>query len=116
MLSLLGLKDDYVSDGRVVTEFLKDDVGPKHQSQLEDLGAVYKQINASFGGFSLDTLCASTKAVASDSTNDATYAAGTIRLALWNAEFSGTKIDQRDVHAWIETGKSYLDQAAALCG
>ena len=29
MLSLLGLKDDYVSDGRVVTEFLKGDAGPK---------------------------------------------------------------------------------------
>ena len=43
MLALLGLKDDYVSDGRVVTEFLKGDATPKslkaHGKTVEDLGA-----------------------------------------------------------------------------
>jgi hypothetical protein len=132
MFALLGLKDDYVSDGRVVTEFLKGDAGPKHQQQLEQLGAVYKQLNASFGPFAMDTLCASTAALASTSAGDATYAgtesalaalgvqrdatAGQIRLALWNAEFNGAKLDQAKVKAWIQTGQDVLQQAAALCG
>jgi hypothetical protein len=131
MFSLLGLKDDYVSDGRVVTEFLKGSAGPKHQQQLEVLGAVYKELNASFGPFSMDTLCASTTALASDTAGDATYTstessladlgsqrdalAGQIRLALWNAEFNGAKLDQNQVKAWIQSGHSLLDQAAALC-
>ncbi len=69
MLALLGLKDDYVSDGRVVTEFLKPDAVPKSLKgtpDVEKLGAMWKQINASFGQFSLDTLCASTGALASN--------------------------------------------------
>ena len=43
MLALLGLKDDYVSDGRVLTEFLKGDALPKslekHKATVEKLGA-----------------------------------------------------------------------------
>ena len=68
MLALLGLKDSYVSDGRVVTEFIKGDAIPTALSgdKVEELGAAYKQINASFGQFSLDTLCASTGALASN--------------------------------------------------
>src|SRR3954447_5706512 len=78
MLSLLGLKDDYVSDGRVVTEFLKGNATGKsldaHHETLERLGALYKQVNASFGEFSLNTLCASTRALASNTLDDSTYA------------------------------------------
>ncbi len=42
MLALLGLKDDYVSDGRVVTEFIKDDALPevaRRAAGVEELGA-----------------------------------------------------------------------------
>ena len=136
MLAQLGLKDDYVSDGRVVTEFLKGDATPKalqaHNKTIADLGAMWKQINASFGQFSLDTLCASTGALASTSTGDTTYSAaesaleslgaqrdtlaGTIREALWNAEFNGQKIDEKQAKDWIKQGQDYLDQASALCG
>jgi hypothetical protein len=131
MFSLLGLKDDYVSDGRVVTEFLKGNAGPKHQQRLEVLGAVYKQLDASFGSFAADTLCASTAALASSTAGDAAYTsaesaladlgsqrdalAGQIRLALWNAEFDGRKLDQNQVNAWVSSGRSLLGQAAALC-
>ncbi len=132
MLALLGLKDDYVSDGRVVTEFLKGNAGPKHQQTLEELGALYKQLNASFGTFSMSTLCASTGALASNTANDTTYVstesalqalgaqrdalAGQIRAALWDAEFNGAKLDQNLVKSWIAIGEGYLDQATALCG
>ena len=135
MLALLGLKDSYVSDGRVVTEFLKSDAIPKslkaHKKDVEKLGAMWKQVNASFGQFSLDTLCASTGALASDTAGDTIYTdtenalaslgtqrdglADRIRLALWKAEFGNQKVDPKKAKAWIEQGQDYLDQAAALC-
>ena len=93
---------------------------------------MWKQINASFGQFSMDTLCASTGALASNTMGDTTYSdtenalaslgdqrdglAGQIRLALWNAEFGNQKIDPKQAKAWIKQGQGYLDQAAALCG
>ncbi|HEV8402002.1 MAG TPA: alkaline phosphatase family protein [Candidatus Limnocylindrales bacterium] len=135
MLALLGLHDDYVSDGRVVTQFLKPEVTPTFlngRPDVESLGAMWKQINASFGQFSMDTLCASTGALASTSLGDSTYTntenalatlgtqrdglADQIRLALWNAEFANKKIDPAKTKAWISQGQGYLDQAAALCG
>ena len=68
ILALTGLKDSYVSDGRVLTEILKQDALPKGSKTqgktFEALGAAYKQIMASFGQFAMDTLTASTGALA----------------------------------------------------
>ena len=105
---------------------------PQRQPDVEKLGAMWKQINASFGQFSMDTLCASTGALASNTAGDTTYAntenalaslgaqrdglADQIRLALWNAEFGNQKIDPKKAKDWIKQGQGYLDQAAALCG
>ena len=82
---------------------------------------MYKQINASFGQFSMNTLCASTGALASNTAGDTTYAntetalqslgsqrdalANEIRAALWNAEFNGQKIDEQQAKDWIEQGR-----------
>src|SRR5262249_5694004 len=53
MLTLLGLQDAYVHDGRVLTEHMATNVQPVplrgHTKTLGDLVAVYKQINAPFG-------------------------------------------------------------------
>ena len=53
MLALLGLKDYYVSDGRVVTEILKGDataeVARGQQDDSRSSAQAYKQIMASFG-------------------------------------------------------------------
>jgi hypothetical protein len=134
MLALLGLKDSYVSDGRVLTEIVKTDAVPNslraHGGAIDDLGQAYKQINASFGGFSMDTLVASTGALASDTPGDATYSetesaltsigaerdvlAGKIRLALWNAEFNDQKLDKKLAKDWIEQADDLLDRAHAL--
>ena len=112
IMALLGLKDDYVSDGRVDTEFIKDDALPKSLKggRVEELGQAWKEINAPFGPFAADTLTASTGALASHTLDDGTYTktenaiqdltterdalASKIRLALWNAEFNGQKIDE----------------------
>ena len=65
--ALLGLHDNYLDDGRVVTR----DPGPQGNPAAarlggritEDLGNAYKQINAPFGQFATDTLVASTAAL-----------------------------------------------------
>jgi hypothetical protein len=68
MLYLLGLTDDYLSDGHVVTQALSS--VPNALAATADLAAGYDQINSSVGQFGTDTLIADTKALASGSTTD----------------------------------------------
>ena len=66
ILALLGLRDDYRSDGRALWEFVEPSVLPRglrgHRSTLDALGAVYKQLNACVGEFGSNTLAAATTA------------------------------------------------------
>ncbi|HLY86155.1 MAG TPA: hypothetical protein VKO84_06560 [Gaiellaceae bacterium] len=72
MLQLLGLTDDYESDGHVITQAL-DNVPPALQATAE-LAKGYDQIESSVGQFGTDTLIADTKALASgSSSNDSFY-------------------------------------------
>jgi len=76
ILNLVGLKDDYVHDGRVVSEVLEDDALPfavRISPGFTALARTYKQLNAPFGQFAMATLKASTKALASNDPDDATY-------------------------------------------
>jgi hypothetical protein len=68
MLSLLGLKDDYPTDGRVLTEIL--DRVPRALRSTESLGACYKQLNGGVGEFATNTLLAESAALASGSASD----------------------------------------------
>jgi hypothetical protein len=111
MLSLLGLADDYRHDGRVTWEILDPSVLPASltgSSKVTELARAYKQIDASFGDFSMTSLRVSTTALASSSAGDQTYAlietkladlgaqrdalALQISQALEGAEFGGTAI------------------------
>ena len=69
MLFVAGLTDDYVMDGRVITQLFNGNGGLK---QTEALGACYKQLNGSVGQFGTSTLVASTAALASGSNSDDT--------------------------------------------
>jgi hypothetical protein len=76
ILSLVGLKDDYAHDGRVLFEALDDEAVPnslrQHQDTLSALAEAYKQINAPRGALGARTLTGiSTTALKGD---DATYA------------------------------------------
>jgi hypothetical protein len=73
MLYLLGLHDDYQTDGQVIRQALAD---PNTAlGQVGELGALYRQINSSVGEFATNTLIADTKALASGSaSDDSTYA------------------------------------------
>ncbi len=112
ILSLVGLKDDYVHDGRVITEILEGRSVPsavKRSPAFVALASTYKQLNASFGLFAMGTLKASTQALASNDTGDTTYTlleaqiqsltakrdtlAGEIKSLLDGAEFGGQPIN-----------------------
>ncbi len=132
MLKLLGLSDPYELDGRVVTEVLDTKAGirilPDHQ-KVKELGTVYKQLNAPFGAFGMNTLIASTSAVAG---NDATYSrieariadltsqrdalAAKIRTALNKVAFGSQPLDKKQAKDWIDQALSLLMQARGLAG
>lgn len=136
ILELAGLKDDYVNDGRVMIEALTDRAAAQslraHRETLLRLGAIYEQVNASFGQFGLNLLTASTRALKSSSEGDATYAsiesaienlttqrdalAFQIKTALNAAAFDGEALNEQNAKQWIEQAQSLLDQASDLAG
>jgi hypothetical protein len=91
LMYLTGLKDDYVQDGRVISEVLSRPNHALSASGVEELGACYKQLDSSVGIFGTDTLVASTAGIESTSPSDATYV---------NTERALTRLDhQRDAVA-----------------
>ena len=128
ILRLAGLADDYVMDGRVITEITR---GDGRLRRTADLGACYKQLNASVGRFGTDTLVASTAALAGGSaaqdgafsaTDAALSALGarrdevatTIKNDLDKVEFRGGRVDRRTLDAELISCRSLLTQASAL--
>jgi hypothetical protein len=132
MMTLLGLKDEYRHDGRVLTEALVKHAIPQklfeHRNTTNELGAVYEQLNAPFGQFGTDTLTASTRGIIS--TNDSVYTsiedsildltaqrdslALKIETALDGAAFDNKEIKEKDAKDWIAQSRSLLTQAAVL--
>jgi hypothetical protein len=135
MLTLLGLHDDYIHDGRAVVQPLADWAVPQtlraHRETLIRLGDVYKQLNASFGSFAMDTLKASTKALGSGSaTDDSAYTAmetqiqtltadrdalaGKIKSALSAAAFDNKALNEQQAKGWIDQANALIDAAHSL--
>jgi hypothetical protein len=135
MLSLLGLEDSYVHDGRVLVGQLERHALPHslraHSGTLRRLGATYKQLNAPFGAFATNLLQASTKAIRSgNASDDSRYTsiedqiaalttardnlASQIRAALDAAAFGGTRINENQARAWIAQAQALIVQSAAL--
>jgi hypothetical protein len=134
MLTLLGLKDDYQTDGRAVTQIADENALPVslrvHHPSVEKLADSYKQLMASFGLFSMYTLTASTHALSSNSTGDATYntienqlvtltnqrnaLAADIRAGLNSTQFDGVKLSENQIKAWTQAADDLIAQAQAL--
>ena len=98
LLALLGLKDDYLHDGRVLAEFFTRAPQPGFVA----LARVYKQLNAPLGALGQDSLKAATRAIKGDDAGYAAYLAATapilaerdalageIKQALRDAAFEG---------------------------
>jgi len=134
MLSLVGLKDDYGHDGRLLSGDLSGYAIPaavkKSGSDFTQLAASYKQLNASFGSFAMDTLKASTRALASNDAGDASYTsiesqiqnltsqrdalAAQIKAALEAATFDNQPLNSAQAQSMLSQSQSLLNQAAAL--
>ena len=134
MVSLLGLRDDYTPDGRVLAEVLAPSAltGAMHvhTALLIRLGDAFTAINAAVGPFGLDTLKASTRALESSASGDRTYAKLETRLAglgkqrdaiaramqaeLYGAAWDGRPISVGKSDALIKEASELLSSAAAL--
>ena len=134
MMELLGLRDDYAPDGRVLGEVLDRAALPAtmraHGATLTRLGRVYTQLEAPVGSFGLDTLRASTRALASQAARDAGYTriegqlerlgqarnalALKMRAALLGAAFYRRALGERQARALIVAGDRLLGRAAVL--
>jgi hypothetical protein len=134
MLALLGLRDDYAPDGRVLGEVMTRPALPAgmrpHRAVLTRLGQVYTQLEAPVGRFGLATLRASTRALASHSAGDASYTrienrlrnlgsgrdrlADRMRTMLLDSAFSGRPVNVAKARALIRAGDKLLRLAAAL--
>jgi hypothetical protein len=82
LLSLAGLRDDYLSDGTVLSLITghRDEDGNDQgdqdndaRNQLDHLADAYKQLNSSIGAFGTFSLIADSAALASSATNDQTF-------------------------------------------
>ena len=134
MLALLGIPEHYLPDGRVLGEIIDSSALPPgmraHGATLLRLGQVYSQLEAPVGAFGLDTLRASTRALASNSPGDATYArienalqrlgaerdtvGEQMRALLLDAAFGGRPLDVKEARALIRAGDRLLSEAAVL--
>jgi hypothetical protein len=108
VMYLLGLKDDYEHDGRVITQILAKPNKALKATGVSALGACYKQLNSSVGKFGTATLKFATKGIESTSPGDKKYLAtdralmilgkardqlaGAIKQDLENAAFNNTQI------------------------
>jgi hypothetical protein len=73
LLYLVGLHDDYIGDGRVITQDLLNVPARLSNAAVTALGTAYKQLNSSVGQFGAATLTASTTAVESTTPGDWFY-------------------------------------------
>jgi hypothetical protein len=130
LLALVGLKDDYVEDGRVLVEDLTNPPDKAGQAKFQRLAVCYKQLNSSVGEFGTDLILADTAALKTGSgSDDSTYEsalgqitslgaardalATKIKNDLFDAEFNNTPIPGAND---LNDCESILAQANALAG
>jgi len=81
LMYLTGLTDDYIHDGRVISEILARPNSALSAPGAEGLGACYKQLNSSVGQFGTYTLQASTAAVESSTPGDGKFKSVNAKLS-----------------------------------
>jgi hypothetical protein len=129
MLEVLGLHDDYVHEGRVLTEVLDPSVTSPalRDPAVVRMAHVYTQLESPVGGFGLATLRASTGAVAAADPGDALYSqcdsallrlgarrdsvAGRMQKLLGGAEFEHQSIDPALAQSLTSAGEGVLGEA-----
>jgi hypothetical protein len=134
ILSALGLKDTYQDDGRVILEVLNGNAVSRalniQRGLLQKLGAAYKQLDAPFGSFGMDSLAYATPRIASGSAGDDTVYTGLeTKLADWGSRrdelagrintlldglaFGGATTDQRTITGLTAEAKALVAEVHA---
>jgi hypothetical protein len=131
MLALLGLKDSYVHDGRVLAEWLNTNALPtgirQRQASFVELAEVYKQLNAPLGRLGRKSLVYANRSITSD---DATYAhylskignitterdalAGQIKTALDGAAFGNQPVGEGTANGLSNRARALIDRVGNL--
>jgi hypothetical protein len=134
MIALLGLRDDYASDGRVLGEIFDPSALPAamrtHRGLELRLGRFYTAIEAPVGPFGLATLRLSTVGLASSGPHDLVYGkietilanlgaerdsiAGQMQRMLLGAEFRGRPVAVARARSLIRQAASLLAEARLL--
>ena len=130
LMYLAGLRDDYESDGRVISEVLVHAKKALASPFVEQLGQCYKQLNSSVGEFGTSTLIASTHALESVTPGDKEYTdteqalsqldrqrdvlAGQIKQSLGTAEFRGPAVG--DAKGKLDACTALINDAQGLNG
>ena len=134
MMSLLGLKDSYVHDGRVLIEDLDEQARTQSlrgDGQFAKLATIYKQLNSPLGSVGTNSLTFANRSIVAD---DATYSAylatigdlttqrdalaGKIKTLLDGAAFNGNRIQGNEAEGLIKQAQQLIGRAAnlGLCG
>jgi hypothetical protein len=131
ILTLVGLKDDYVHDGRVLVENLEPHALPGSLSgslpAYIRLAQAYKQINATKGPVGVKSLVAANRAITSD---DATYAKFLTQIgAITNerdalasqmiALLNGAAFENKSIHGegeLVEQARKLTDKVEDMAG
>ena len=131
MMALLGLKDDYVHDGRVLAEWLETSALPqgirRRPEDFVELAEVYKQLNAPLGRLGRTSLVYANRSVTSD---DKTYArylkkigditaerdelAGQIKSVLNGAAFGNNPVSEGAEDGLGHRARSLIDRVEDL--
>ncbi|MFY9958527.1 hypothetical protein [Bradyrhizobium sp.] len=132
-MALLGLKDDYVHEGRVVAEWIQRNALPDgiedRQEDFIELARIYKQLNAPKGELGRASLVWANRAVTSPDKPYARYLkqiaditeardklAGEIKTMLNNAEFHGQPVSEGNEDGLGHRAKELIDRVKDLAG
>ena len=129
-MSLLGLKDSYLHDGRVLIEDLNEQARPQSlrgNGRFVKLGTIYKQLNASVGSVGINSLTFANRSIIADDTTYNAYLttigtltaqrdalANNIKKLLDGAAFGGNRNQGNEAEGLITQAQQLIDRAANL--
>jgi hypothetical protein len=131
LMALLGLKDDYVHEGRVVAEWIQRNALPDgiedRQEDFIELARIYKQLNAPKGQLGRASLVWSNRSITStdkiyagylkkigDITAERDDLAGQIKTVLNNAAFHGQPVSEGNEDRLGRRAKELIDRVQDL--
>jgi arylsulfatase A-like enzyme len=131
MLALLGLKDSYVHDGRVLSEWMDRTALPsgirRHRENFVELAEIYKQLNAPLGELGRASLVYANRSVTSvdnvyahyltkvgEITNQRDKLASDIKTVLNAAAFGNQPVDERSEDGLGHRARALIDRVKDL--